>query len=329
MPKKVKIDLKDRKILRELDMNARIPMNKLAKKVGLSRQLVQYRINRMKKNGIIGYVVAIFDSVVLGKRWYRIVFQLKKIDKEEKQRFIEYFKKYKNIFWLGEVGGNWDFVINFITDDQYTFNKLFEKILEDWENVIQRYEILVYVNVRDQERKYILEDYETEKTYMFHEMKYNPKVKIDEIDKKIILLLSKNAWLSASDIGLKLNINYKTVQNRIKNLEKNKVILGYRVSIHASALGYEANMIFLKIHRHKPELEKKLYEFLKHPNITFLVKHLSTWRIGMEVETRDRFEFQKFLVELRTMFGDIISEYETFPIFYDHVFNYFPEGALE
>ena len=47
MEKTAKLDLKDRKILRELDMNARIPMNELAKKVGLSRQVVQYRIQRM------------------------------------------------------------------------------------------------------------------------------------------------------------------------------------------------------------------------------------------------------------------------------------------
>lgn len=44
-----KIDLKDRKIIRELDMNARMGIKELAKRVGLSRQVVQYRLERMKK----------------------------------------------------------------------------------------------------------------------------------------------------------------------------------------------------------------------------------------------------------------------------------------
>jgi hypothetical protein len=53
------------------------------------------------------------------------------------------------------------------------------------------------------------------------------------------------------------------------------------------------------------------------------------WKIGMETEFQTSREFQDFLIELRTRFGDIISTYETFPIFYDHVINYFPDGALE
>jgi len=87
-------------------------------------------------------------------------------------------------------------------------------------------------------------------------------------------------------------------------------------------------MIFLGIHSYHPELERQLYEFLKHPNVTYVVKHLGMWKIGLETEFPSSREFQDFLIELRTQFGDIISTYETFPIFYDHVINYFPDGAL-
>ena len=42
----IKLDLKDRKILYELDINSRQPFAAIAKKVGLSKQTV---INRVKK----------------------------------------------------------------------------------------------------------------------------------------------------------------------------------------------------------------------------------------------------------------------------------------
>lgn len=309
-------------------MNARMNVKELAKKVQLSRQVVQYRIERMKFLGLLFGAVTIFDSAVVGQRWFRVVIQLQKITPEKKEEFVTYFAKHPNTSWLGEVGGNWDFVINFITEDQFAFNQLFEKILGDWGSFVKKYEILTYINVRDQARQYLLPEYETEKTEIFHAMKNDPELKLDELDKQLIKLLAKNAWLSASELGNFLKVNYKTVQERMKRLEKKKLILGYRLLVHARKLGSEAHMVFLSIHSYQPNLEKQLYEFLKHPNVTFLVKHLGLWRIGLEVEVSSSREFQDFLIELRTRFGDMISTYETFPIFRDHVINYFPDGVL-
>lgn len=329
MPEHIKLDLKDRKILRELDMDARMPIARLAKKVGLSRQAVQYRIGRLQKSGVLLGALTVFDSAVVGQRWFRVAIQLQRISKKQKQMFIDYFKKHPNTLWLGEVGGNWDFVLNFIVQDQFAFDKLFERILEDWGGLIQKYEVLVYINVRDQARAYLLPDHNTKDKSFFHEMRHDPVIRLDDLDKRIISLLSSNAWLSSSEIGEKLGISYKTVQNRIRSLEREKIILGYRLMVHPGSLGYESYMLFIGMQSYDPESEKALYEFLLHPNVIYVVKQLGRWRIGMEVEFKNRVEFQDFLVDLRTRFGSMISEYETFPIFHDHLVNYFPKGALE
>ena len=47
------IDKTDRKILYELDLNARKPHSQIAKKLRINRSIVSYRINEMKKKGII------------------------------------------------------------------------------------------------------------------------------------------------------------------------------------------------------------------------------------------------------------------------------------
>ena len=44
-----KIDKKDRRILYELDLNARQPLVSIAKKTGLSQQVVDYRIKRLER----------------------------------------------------------------------------------------------------------------------------------------------------------------------------------------------------------------------------------------------------------------------------------------
>ncbi|MFA5178595.1 MAG: Lrp/AsnC family transcriptional regulator [Candidatus Paceibacterota bacterium] len=328
MNNSVKIDLKDKKILRELDMNARIPINKLAKKTGLSRQVALYRIKRLKKEGVISNFLTVFDSAVVGMRWFRVLIRMGKSEEAQRYQFLEYMKNDPNVVWLGEVGGNWDFVINFVSPDQFEFDRMFERILNNFGKFIQKYEILVYISVKDQERNYMLDEYDVNKKSLFHEMRVNRNFTPDEIDKKIIERISKNAELSNSEIAGEIGMNYKTVQNRIKEMEKNKIILGYRAMINPEKLGYESYMIFMAIGNYNAEAEQKLHQFFNHANVTFVVKQLGTWSIGLEIEVPDRDKFQKFLIELRTKFGDIISNYEIFPIFKDHQINYFPRGAL-
>ena len=109
-----KLDKKDWQILAEIDMNARIPLTQLAKKVGLSRQMIEYRIKRMEKKDIIFGYITVFDSAVVGVEWYRVTFRLLNITKEKKNTFINFLKNHKYVGWVGEVGGNWDLILNFM-----------------------------------------------------------------------------------------------------------------------------------------------------------------------------------------------------------------------
>jgi DNA-binding Lrp family transcriptional regulator len=319
-----KIDTKDRKIISELDMNARIPTTELAKKVGLSRQAIEYRINRLRKENVLIGAFAVFDSTVVGQCWYRIALQLLNTTKEEKDLLIQYLQNKKEIMWIGEVGGNWDLVFNFLAKDNFEFNKIFEEIITQNKKIIKRYEILIYINVTDMERSYIFEQ-QRERRSFFHQMKYNGKIKLDELDINIIRELSKNALTPDLELGRKYAVSGKTIRNRIKDLEKHRIILGYRMFINPSALNYLSHMLFLGINNVDLQKEKALQEYLKTiPNVAFIVKHIGRWRIGMEIETKDAKEFQDIFVSIRGQFSDIITDFESFPLFKDHTVNYFP-----
>lgn len=324
----VKIDTKDRRILTELDMDARMPFTQLAKKVGLSRQVVEYRIKRMQKEEIIFGALAIFDSVVAGFNWYRVLVRLLKVNKEEKDRLISTLKNNEKVMWLGEVGGNWDLVVNFVCRDNFEFNSVFEKLSVEFGSFIRDYEILVYMNVTDLERSYLLSQEKVRhraRKEFFHEMKYNSKLILDGIDWKIIRKLSSNAWKTNIEIAKSLGMTSNTIRNRISIMKKNKLILGYRLFINPQILGFRSHMLFLEITKLDTEREKELFSFLKGcENITFLVKHMGKYRIGMEIETETEEKFQEIFVDIRGRFSDIITGFESFPLFKDHAINYFP-----
>ena len=71
------LDLKDKKILHELDINARRTLSQLSKKVNLSRDVINYRINKLEKEGYIKGYQTIVNFSKLG--YLTIRFHLKSI----------------------------------------------------------------------------------------------------------------------------------------------------------------------------------------------------------------------------------------------------------
>ena len=58
-----KLDLKDKKILYELDLNSRQSFHQIAKKVGLSKDSIIYRVNKLKQDGIIKQFHTVIDVI--------------------------------------------------------------------------------------------------------------------------------------------------------------------------------------------------------------------------------------------------------------------------
>ena len=60
---------------------------------------------------------------------------------------------------------------------------------------------------------------------------------IDRTDEQILALLQKNARMSNKEIGAELNLAASTIWSRVKQLEEEGVITGYRAEVNPKALG--------------------------------------------------------------------------------------------
>ena len=66
---------------------------------------------------------------------------------------------------------------------------------------------------------------------------------LDTLDKKILNNLTVDARQSARQLALKLGVSTVTILSRMKKLEKNKIILGYTVTIDHEKIGYSLTAI--------------------------------------------------------------------------------------
>ena len=71
-------------------------------------------------------------------------------------------------------------------------------------------------------------------------------IDLDDIDRRILKILQKNADLSASQIGRRLNLSQPATWRRIKRLQEADVLSGQRIRLDAEKLGFGVT-VFLGI----------------------------------------------------------------------------------
>ena len=139
---KSKLDLKDKKILKILDRNARATVAKIERKTGIQRDSIVYRIKRMQKLGVIKYFHTVLDPVALGYPVYTFVnFILQNMSENTENSFIQFLKKHPNVTYIAKTTGKWDFTINIAAKNLKHFNEILTEIRRKFSKIIKDYEV--------------------------------------------------------------------------------------------------------------------------------------------------------------------------------------------
>ena len=92
---RINLDLLDRKIIYQLDLNARQSNAQIAKKVRTSKEVVNYRIKRLEKDGYISGYHTIINFWKLGYQTIRIYLKFIDISPENKKKLIDFPERYQ------------------------------------------------------------------------------------------------------------------------------------------------------------------------------------------------------------------------------------------
>src|SRR4030042_5210005 len=101
------LDLKDRKILYQLDLNSRQSFSQIGKKVGIHKDVVARRVKKLMENGIIKCITCTNDYK-LGFFYLRFCFTYQYVTPEIKKKIIKYFVENKNAVTVIESEGPYD-----------------------------------------------------------------------------------------------------------------------------------------------------------------------------------------------------------------------------
>jgi len=316
-------DLKDKRLLYELDCNSRQTIQQLAKKIGLSKDAVKYRMNKLINEGIIKSFNAVIDTGKLGFLSFRLLLKFYHLSPALEKEILDFLLKNKNLVWLVKVEGNWDVNTWFLYKSVEEMSLFWQELLRRYNNYIDKKEIGIYSNVTYFGRAYLLKN--KYNSFSMPIVSLPKEIKLDKSKLMIVELLSKNARMSVVNIAKATGITPKTIINKIKELEKDKIIVGYRTEFNLEKLGYKYYKLHISTFNISPEKNKQLKQYIKqNPYIIFEDTVLGGYDIEIEIQIENEDNLRDLVEDLREKFSDIIKYYETLYYFKEYRLRFFP-----
>ena len=301
------LDLKDRKILYQLDINSRQPNSVIGKKVGLSKEVVKYRINRLKKLGIIKNFITVLNDYSLDYHTYRIYIKFRDLSHIKEERIVNYLKN--KVKWLVKTRGNWSFCFTVITKNVLAIEELINDIKNRFSKDFVKLSFSIITRVYNFQKNFLIKHkiYKSNYSVMGEVVK---KYKADEIDIKILKILQDNARINSVDIAELVNSNNRVVRYRIKRLIKNKVIIGFKVLLNFEKINYNLYKIHMKYKKFNKGVIKEIHTYLhNHPNIIRKIDAIGGFDLEFEIIAINNNELYKTLDDFINQFIGIIEDY--------------------
>ena len=323
-----KLDQLDLKLLSELEKNSDQTLSEIAKKLKTSQQVISYRIKSLENRKIISGFYTIIDITKLGYTNYRTMLRLSNINEQKYNEIITFLMKHKNVLWLVECGGRWDLIVNFMAKNIIHYNNILREFVGKFPKQIQHYDALTTIEVVYFGRGYFTKKTRTESKLPNFGAEW-ARVSIDKTNLQILNLISENARINSVEIASKLKISPNTILSRIKEMEKQGIIQGYKPLIHLEKINFSSYKALINLHNLTEQKEKEIVNYLKsNVNIVGVIKLVGLWDFEIEFEVEDREQMLKLTRDFRDKFKEVIKEFEILPLFHEYKYNFFPGDLL-
>lgn len=325
----LKLDLKDKKILYELDQDSRQSAAQLAKKVGLSKQGCTFKINNLVKKGVIQSFITVLNTSLIGNLSFRMYFKLIDISPQKEKEFRDYFIGHHDVPWIVGSEGIWDYVAVVFPADFAEFEKFNRELNNRYGQFIERKDIALVTVAYHFRSGYILGK-KKELSPLVYAGQPKEVVKLDDTDRKILTILAKNARSSLVEISNLLKLPAKTISYRIEKLKKLNVIEGYTTSVDLDKIGFERYKVFIRTKNLSENLEKTFIQYARtHPFILYYSKSIGTNDVELELIVENSLHLREVIEKIRERFGEVIKSYEILKIYKEYKLDFFPWEKIQ
>lgn len=324
------LDLKDKRIIAELDKNSRQTNVKIGKLVGLSKQITGIRIKKLVEEKIITKFHSVIDISKLGFTVHKNFLRFQNLDDKKEKALIKYLLDNPDVVWLAGCDGKFDLAFGVWASNIEYLDHILREFNKKFGEYIAERQISTILAGEYFERSYILNE------KRIHEAKNHPafgsipkQIKLDEIDWKILKELGEDARKSAVEISKVTKTTAETVSDRIKSLEKETIIKGYNIVPNEEKYPYFHYKVLIGLKNFSEEKEKRFIQYC-HSNseIIYIVRSLGQWEFEIDLEIENTKNMREIMMKIKNNFSDIIKEYTILSIYKVYKYNFCPSIKL-
>ncbi len=303
------VDLKDRRILYELDKNSRESFTQIGKKVGLHKNVVNYRIKRMQDKGIITDFYTVIDTFKLGYNSLRFYIVYQNITPSIREEIINHFKENKFTWWVGSFEGEYDLAVVVWIKDLHDFFSFWEKTLKKYQKYFKKQMFSLYCQLRLFRHSFLMkEEFKKSDREKFEITGGGRKVETDDIDFKILELIAKDSRYPTVQIADEIGVSVDTVIQRMKRLEKLDVIQAYRVNIDYAKLGYHLFKVNITLNNYSER--GKIINYIRYnPHLIMIDKAIGYYDLELDFLLKNLDHLRDIMDDLSEKFPDSLNSY--------------------
>jgi Lrp/AsnC family transcriptional regulator, leucine-responsive regulatory protein len=321
----IKLDSKDRRILYELDVDSRQTVTQIGAKIDQSKEVVSYRVRKLKERGIIKNYYTVIDASKLGYVSFRIYLIYQHVTPKIEKEIIKYFVKNKYTWLVCSLKGTYDLDVIVWVKETSEFYSFWKKTLQKYCKYFQKQVFSIYNQSFTYRNSFLLlDEYEEADRGRPEIVGGGKRVVIDELNFQILKILSEDARITTKKIAKKLNSTAITIGRRIEKLIKLDVIQGFRVNIHLSKLDYH----FYKAEVTLANYEKRedIIEYITlNPHLTMIDESAGIVDLEVDFIVENVNQFYHIMEDLITKFPNAIQNYTYYYVSKIHKLKYIPE----
>jgi Lrp/AsnC family transcriptional regulator, leucine-responsive regulatory protein len=323
----MKLSERDADILRYIELNAHEPLGNVAKALRIKEHNVRYSIKKFTSSGLIQQRVFI-DMHRLGFMMHSIFCTLSAKGLQRKKDFIDAVKESEHVTMLFGLGGDFHFEIDVVTRSIPEFLGFLDWLSDRFKDSIQRKSVSMVAGFSIFGHRQL--STKCGPCQAFRTSAGQDAFAIDEMDHRILAVLSEGNCISITDLARKLGQPSTTVAFRINRMEEAKVISGYTYNVDANMLGLNSFLLLVYTKGGYSSYYRSLiYDFsARNREILYCGQSIGRWdyEIGCVVQNNQQAELM--VQKLSTEYGDWISSIDMLPFFKTYKLENYPKRTF-
>ncbi|MFH1072554.1 MAG: Lrp/AsnC family transcriptional regulator [Nanoarchaeota archaeon] len=317
--KKFGLDLLDRKILYELDLDSRISFKELGKKLSIAKETAAFRVKRLQVRGYIKNFITTIHISKLNRFYYKLFYKFHKTTPEIDEQIIDFIKNYRSTSYFASLEGRYDIVFLILAKDMQDLRSFLVRFKERFSDYVLEQEILTLPSVNRFNFRFFLP-----KKEVFH-TKYPEQLAepdIDDLDLLVIESLAKDSRISLVDLAAAAKTEPNVIKYRMKKLTAAGILGTHVLDINFEKFGLEHIQIDYSLRNHS-SVQKMIASIAMMPQSTFATVTLGKYDLAVEFVVESMEELRGIIKTIKQAYANEVVNHDIF-ILQEHSINWFP-----